>query len=193
MYLNLEEADLDKYIYRTISYDRLIELFQTQENTLIKPELWEDTFENFVLKSKLRTASGKIIEYNVHDRIYGQCWTLEKSSDAMWRIYSTDKKSIRIRTTINNLLDSIGVSTVDTTGCEHSVGKVEYLSEKELVDRAKKIFEKNGQITFGNLFKSLLIKREAFKHENEIRLMFVDWSEKAGAEKTYKYTIEPHS
>ena len=44
----------------------------------------------------------------------------------------------------------------------------------------------------GNLFKSLLIKRRAFKHENEIRLMFLDWSEGAGTEKVYKYRVDPH-
>lgn len=180
MYLNLEESDLKKYVYRTISLDRLFEIFQTQENTLVKPELWDDKFENFVLKSKLHTPSGKLIEYDVHERIYGQCWTLEKSSDAMWRIYSKDKKSIRIRTTIEALLDSISVATVATNCCEHSIGRVDYLPEKKLVSRAKATFENDGQVTFGNLFKSLLIKRKAFKHENEIRLMFLDWSENAG-------------
>jgi len=192
MYLNLKESELKQYVYRTISLDRLIELFKTSENTLVKPELWDDTFENFVLKSKLHTPNGKIIEYDVHKRIYGQCWTLEKSSDAMWRIYSPDKNSIRIRTTIEKLLDSISIATVGTKYCEHSIGKVEYLAEKNLIRRAKDTFEKDGQITFGNLFKSLLIKRKAFKHENEIRLLFLDWSEDAGKNKIFKYSIEPH-
>ena len=193
MYLNLEKSDLDKYVYRMISYSRLVELFQTQKNTLVKPKLWDDTFENFVLKSKLRTPDGKLIEYDVHDRIYGQCWTLEKSSDAMWRIYSPDKKRIRIRTTIGDLLDSISLASVTTNHCEHSVGKVEYLTEKTLVRRAKNTFENDGQVRFGNLFKSLLIKRKAFKHENEMRLMILDWSENAGKEDIYKYSIDPHS
>jgi len=192
MHLNLNDSDLKKYVYRTISFDRLLELFQTHENTLVKPSLWEDTFENFVLKSKLQTQSGETVEYNVHDRLYGQCWTLEESSDAMWRIYSQDKKGIRIRATIGSLFDSLNEASIETSRCVFSIGKVEYLKETSLISRAKNTFESDGGVRFGSLFKSLLIKRRAFKHENEVRLMFLDWAETAGLEKIYKYRIDPH-
>lgn len=193
MYLNIDESDLCKYIYRIIPYDRLLELFETQKNTLVKPELWEDTFENFVLKSKLRTKDNKVIQYNVHDKLYGQCWTLEKSSDAMWQIHSKDKSSIRIRTTIGDLFNSLNEASIETPKCLYSIGKVEYIKEDELVNKAKGTFENNGNVRFGNLFRSLLIKREAFRHENEIRLMFLNWSEDVFGKKIYRYSIEPHN
>lgn len=129
MYLNIEEIDFTTYIYRTIPLSRLFELFQDQENTLVKPSLWEDTFENFVLKTKLKNELNEVIELNIHDRMYGQCWTQEKSSDAMWRIYSPDKRGVRIRTTIAELLESISMATVELAKCEHCIGKVEYLRE----------------------------------------------------------------
>ncbi|HCG6387389.1 TPA: DUF2971 domain-containing protein [Vibrio parahaemolyticus] len=192
MYLNLEESDFSTYIYRTIPLNRLYELFQDRENTLVKPSLWEDTFENFVLKTKLRNEQNQVIEYNIHDRMYGQCWTQERASDAMWRIYSPDKQSVRIRTTIGALLDSISMATVDRANCDHCIGKVEYVREQELIGRATATFSENGEITFGGLFRSLLIKRRAFRHENEVRLMFCDWSETAGLQNVFKYDIEPH-
>ncbi len=192
MYLNLDETELKQYVYRTISYDRLIELFATKLNTLVKPSLWEDTFENFILKSKLRDETGRQIEYDIHNRMYGQCWTLEKSSDAMWRIYSSNKDGIRIRTTIDQLLDSLCLGTIDRKKCVHCIGKVEYLSETELVKRAKRTFTSHGEITFGKLFSSLLLKRRAFRHENEVRLMFCDWAEGAGENKLLRYDIDPH-
>jgi hypothetical protein len=68
----------------------------------------------------------------------------------MWRIYSQDKR----------------------TEYDHCIGKVEYLKKEHLIDRAKATFSKTGEITFGGLFRSLLIKRRAFKHENEIRIIF---------------------
>jgi hypothetical protein len=192
VYLNLDEIDLKQHVYRTISYERLVELFTSKKNTLVKPNLWEDTFENFILKSKLINEIGEQIEYDVHERMYGQCWTLEESSDAMWRIYSPDKSGIRIRTTIEKLLDSLCLATIARENGEHCIGKVEYLKETELVKRAKEMFTTHGKITFGNLFRSLLIKRSAFKHENEIRLMFCDWAKGAGENNLFKYTIEPH-
>ncbi|EJM23335.1 DUF2971 domain-containing protein [Pseudomonas sp. GM25] len=193
MHLNLDDTELKQYIYRTISYDRLIELFSTRKNTLVKPSLWEDTFENFVLKSTLKDEAGRQIKYDIHNRIYGQCWTLENSSDAMWRIYSSQKDGVRIRTTIDKLLDSLCIATIDRKNCEHCIGKVEYLREAELVKRAKDSFTQHGEITFGKLFNSLLLKRRAFRHENEIRLMFCDWSEGAGNIELFKYDIEPHN
>ncbi|EJM10594.1 Protein of unknown function (DUF2971) [Pseudomonas sp. GM21] len=192
MHLNLDEAELKQHAYRTISYARLIELFSTKQNTLVKPSLWEDTFENFALKSKLRDETGRQIEYDIHNRMYGQCWTLEKSSDAMWRIYSSNKDGIRIRTTIVQLLDSLCSATIDRKNCEHCIGKVEYLREADLVKRAKDTFTPHGEITLGKLFSSLLLKRRAFRHENEVRLMFCDWAEGAGENKLLKYNIEPH-
>lgn len=192
MYLNLDKKELNQHIYRTISYDRLIELFQTKQNTLVKPQLWEDTFENFILKTKLKNEAGEQIEYDVNNRMYGQCWTLEKSSDAMWRIYSLKKDGLRIRTTIDQLLDSLCLATIDKNQCEHCVGKVEYLSETKLLRRARDTFTQHGEITFGGLFKSLLLKRRAFKHENEIRLIFCDWAKDAGKSNLFKYEVEPH-
>ena len=58
MYLNLAEKDFDKYIYRVVSLERLVELFVSKENTLVKPKLWEDTFENFILQSPVQLSSG---------------------------------------------------------------------------------------------------------------------------------------
>ncbi|MBX8575218.1 DUF2971 domain-containing protein [Pseudomonas cichorii] len=192
MYLNLDETDLKKYIYRTISYERLIELFSTNRNTLVKPSLWEDTFENFVLKSKLINEAGQEIEYDIHNRMYGQCWTLENSSDAMWRIYSSNKSSVRIRTTIEQLLDSLCIATIDKKHCEHCIGKVEYLVKSKLIEKAKETFTPHGRITFGKLFSSLLLKRRAFRHENEVRLIFCDWSPDAGRDNLFKYEVEPN-
>ncbi len=192
MYLGLDEQDFEKYIYRTIPLKRLFQLFDENQNTLVKPSMWEDTFENFVLKAKLMNEKGEIVEYNIHKRMYGQCWTQEKSSDAMWRIYSQDKRAIRIRAKIGDLLDSICIATIDQANCGHCIGKVDYLRETELVTRARKTFSETGKITFGGLFSSLLIKRRAFKHENEVRLMFCDWSDGAGTEDVFKYKINPH-
>lgn len=192
MYLNLEETEYDDYIYRIISYERFIEIFDIRKNTLVKPKLWEDTFENLVLKSKLKFLDGTEITLDAHERLYGQCWTTSKASDAMWRIYSPDKKGIRIRTTTDRLLDSLLMANVDKAMNESCIGKVEYKSESKITALAKKSFTKNGQLTFGSLFRSLLVKRKAFEHEKEIRLIYLDWGKSLPIEDIYSYEIDPH-
>lgn len=192
MYLNIKESEFDDHIYRIISYDRFLEIFDSCKNTLVKPKLWEDTFENFTLKSKLRYPDGSEIALDTHERLYGQCWTTSKASDAMWRLYSPDKRSVRIRTTIDKLLTSIDIANVDAAMTESCIGKVKYLSESKITSQAKKAFSNNGQMSFGNLFRSLLVKRKAFSHEKETRLIHLDWGFKLPSEDIYKYEIEPH-
>jgi hypothetical protein len=192
MFYNFKESDLDKYIYRIISLERLLELFSTEKNTLAKPEKWEDTFENFILKSKVQLLSGEVVEYNIHERIYGQCWTLHNASDAMWRIYSPNKDGLRIRTTVRRLLESIYEAHPRLPEAKCCLGKVEYLTQNGLMEYANNTFDDSG-ISVENIFRSLLIKRKAFKHEAEVRLLYDAWDENSSVNKLYIYKIDPHN
>jgi hypothetical protein len=153
--------------------------------------MWEDTFENFILKSKVKLISGEIIEYNIHERMYGQCWTLQNASDAMWRIYSANKEGLRIRTTIRSLLESICEANPGLPEVQCGLGKVEYLSQIKLMDFANSIFDDDG-ILVENIFRSLLVKRNAFVHESEVRLLFDNLTEGSTGNGLYTYKIDPH-
>jgi len=173
-------------------YERFFQLFESRKNTLVKPKLWEDTFENLALKSKLKFSDGTEVYLDAHERLYGQCWTTSKASDAMWRIYSPNKNGIRIRTTIGKLLSSLDLANVNSVMAESCIGKVEYKSETAIMSHARKSFSQDGRMTFGNLFQSLLIKRKAFEHEKEIRLIYLDWGYRFPSENIYSYEVDPH-
>lgn len=192
MYLNLQENELSQNIYRIISYDRFIELFSTEKNTLVKPRLWEDTFENLTLKSKLIYPDSTEVEVETHERLYGQCWTTSQASDAMWRIYSPDKRGIRIRTTIDSLLFSLTFALSETPMTETCIGRVRYKSEKKILESAKNAFGDKGILTYDALFNSLLTKRRAFIHENEVRLLYLDKNYDIPNQDLFKYEIDPH-
>src|SRR5262245_33725700 len=74
-YVNIPARDRDNYIYRIISVARLLELFASRTNVLVKPRKWEDPFENFILNSRVRLPSGEIGDQGNRDAVYGQCWT----------------------------------------------------------------------------------------------------------------------
>jgi len=192
LFINFEKENLDKEIYRIISLPRLEELFKTSRNVLVKPYKWEDPFENFILKSKVRMPSGEIVEYNYHDWLYGQCWSFHKASDAMWRIYSPNSEGIRIRTTLRKLAQSFFLSQRPMHEFKCTIGKVVYLKQKDLINYANDIFDDYG-ITVENLFKSLLAKRPAFKHEREVRLLYCSIDDKEKMNDTFSYTVDPHS
>jgi hypothetical protein len=158
IYLNLAKKDYDKPIYRIIGKDRLMELFQKEKNTLVHPSKWDDPYENFILKSKVRMKSGEVKAFDLHENVYGQCWSRHKASDAMWRIYSPNKDGIRIKTTISKLLSSLYYGGINKPSWSCVIGKVEYLTENKLNKYANSIYV-NGALSKENLFRSLLVKR----------------------------------
>ena len=103
----LDIPDLDAPIYRIYSSSRFLDLACSRKNGLVKLRLWDDPFENFFLRSEVTGPGGeKISIENIAEDWYGQCWTLNADTDAMWRIYSHDKDGIKIRTTIRKLFNS---------------------------------------------------------------------------------------
>lgn len=178
----LTEADLDKPLYRIFSFQRLEEIFQEKKLTLVKPRLWEDPFENFILNSTGYLPDGREFQIGFRDNFYGQCWSLTKESDAMWRIYSPEKNGVKVKTTIRKLfapLFKAGGEHKKINGTVYNlssfVGKVKYADTKTLVamlkDRERmsdKIFDQSG---WGQA-SSFFFKRVAFRHEKEVRLIY---------------------
>jgi len=173
LFIDLTQKQLDAHVYRIIEPKRLYELFESKEGVLVHPSCWDDPYENFILRSKVRDKTGQVKAYTYHEKMYGQCWTLNTNSDAMWRIYSPDTRGIRIRTTVRRLLESLYHGSVNRPDMFCVVGKVRYLGEKALRRFANGIY-KNGSLEKNSLFRTLLVKRPAFRHEKEVRLLYFD-------------------
>lgn len=188
-YLNLSEDDFKKPIYRVMPVFRLMELFKRKNNTLVKPRLWDDPFENFILQGHGKFSDGKIVSFGMRDLVYGQCWTMNKDSDAMWRIYSPDKNGVKIRTTINKLFNSIySRSRVNERDVNCFIGKVKYLIPRKINDFLDQvnIIDSTGK----GIAETLLIKRQAFSHEKEVRLIYIADEHKA-QHVIFQYEIDP--
>lgn len=165
-YLNLSDIDLDTPIYRIISFERLFELFEINKNGLVKPEEWDDPFENFILKAKFKFDDGSLVNIEFWNQYYAQCWTQHKASDAMWRIYSQTTKGVRIKTTIRKLASSLAITNNEWCNSRCFIGKVEYLSNARLMKFASSALK--GLPTSQKFANTLLVKRPAFKHEKKL-------------------------
>ena len=71
-FLNLNENELDKNIYRIMSEDHVFSLFAKKENVLSQVHNWKDKFENFQLNL------GGVIDrdrfnYGFKKDLVGQC------------------------------------------------------------------------------------------------------------------------
>jgi hypothetical protein len=196
----LNEKDLDKKVYRIFRFEQLKEIFNTQQVTLVKPKLWDDPFEIFILNSTGVLPDGREFQIGFRNCFYGQCWSLTKESDAMWRIYSPEKDGVKIKTTIRKLFDplfavdgSLRKMSGNVYNLSSFVGRVKYQGSEKLMEMLKdkermsnKIFDQSG---WGQA-SSFFFKRWAFRHENEVRIMFNKHDRYE--DDLFKFKVDPH-
>ena len=146
---------LEGYLYRYISFESFVGMIQNKALTFVFPELWDDPkestpFYDFV-QSYIDNPYAQIIYDSIYNKTYGQCWTKLSESDAMWRIYSYNNRSIRLKVSVDNIKKLSNIEIVP----------VKYSDKFEIDDKdIRKAF-----------LQSLAFKRTAFKHEEEVRLL----------------------
>lgn len=173
-----------------MTVERLLEMFETSTNVLVKPSLWDDPFENFLFNTPILQENGQEYFSILRDRAYGQCWSLNIESDAMWRIYAPGKNGVKIQTTVRNLYNSLSQSVPEYPIISCYIGKVDYHSKNKLTTLAKEV-RNNGKGMGGSYYqaKSLLMKRVAFSHEEEVRLIYLDPKNRT-ENKIYSYQFD---
>lgn len=190
-YKDIPANKLDKTIYKYIDFYRVIQMFKNNEMVFVQPKVWEDPFENYTLNTEIALPNGYKTMSQFNDSIYCQCWTSSSVSDAMWRIYSPHRMSVRIRTTYRLLAEAIDNSKKRKKTIESYIGKVRYLSQKALLEKAKSL--SNHLTTYmakEAAIESLMLKRKSFYHEKEIRALIVN-SNNSNNE-LLKIKINPH-
>ena len=86
-------------------------------NSILKS--WEDPFELFLYKEVVDIEGCPLKDAlaSWSQRYYGQCWSMSKDSDAMWRIYSPQKRSVRIRTKFGKMMEIMNQTRVSVQKC----------------------------------------------------------------------------
>lgn len=190
-FLNLTEKELDTPIYRIMKEEHVIRLFAEQRNVLSQIHNWKDKFENFQMALG-GILDGERVEFAFRNDFVGQCWTRHALSEAMWGIYANDasKRFLRIRSTPRKLLNALAAAhpTMPQDTC--FLGKVLYKTEKGL----KSFLEDGGQMSISavGFARALLLKRRAFKHENEVRLLYFGNATDCDDKGLYRYVVEPN-
>lgn len=180
-----QKQNEEKYVYKFFRWDSLQPLLKNKKLRLERTETWEnvdsdgDVYENCVFNS-LYNNNLPLEKSN----IYGQSWSFNRSSDAMWRIYSQkplkgqhindlQKTAVKVKTTIPKLKKVLlnPISPIDYDKYSY-MGKVKYMGPKKYKEWLNNS-EKN------KIIKSLFIKRWAYVHEREYRIIVYVDSEKS--------------
>lgn len=165
------DLNVDAPLYRIMPKEYVLQLLKTRKLYFRQVIQWEDTWE---IPSRFWKSAGDDVTYsrlelsNISQKdLYGTCWTNNIDSDAMWRIYSYQKDGIAIQTTIRKLFQSIDFSRIlDDPACvDGFIAPVRY----ENIDGS--IFFDDQSYLYPEYMVPSYIKRNAFAHENEIRLL----------------------
>ncbi|HOZ17760.1 MAG TPA: hypothetical protein PLF04_05440 [Candidatus Fermentibacter daniensis] len=114
-------------VYHYAPIERIIQILTTKKIVLTNPSKWDDPFENYLLKQDvLMKDLSRVSLRELRDSWFGQCWTTAVENDALWRIYSHDKRSVRIKSRIEAIANALWVKDDPRSEFKFFVGRVEY-------------------------------------------------------------------
>ena len=150
---------MSDYLYRYISFEMFVDMVQTQSLNFVLPSIWEDTYENFFLHSYYNSLDSynKQIAFAFENITYAQSWTELSESDAMWRIYNYNNKSLRLKISRS---DAEKLKNVFITPVIYENNPIDYKNSNEHIPSI--------------MLKVIAQKRTAFEHEKEVRLIYVE-------------------
>ena len=160
-------------IYRYLSFFQLVDILERKKLYLQKVCYWGDPSEGSGYIDQERDKVVKLgfdantvknddkFKYEIKKMFpFGTSWSLLIESDAMWRIYSRDNMGVQIQSSVEKLESALSRVELPKEYLEiegyfdikYVVGKVDYNPADNLND-----------------LEHFLTKKEAFKHEEEIR------------------------
>jgi hypothetical protein len=180
---------LDRPIYRILPIQHLVGDIEKKRMTMGRVIAWEDTHEAAFFRRAVRLPeTGELVGLESLARDwFGQCWSTTPESDAMWRIYNANGRSVRLETTPRALMRTVFAGrTAKDPGFAPSaynsmyVGDVTYQTEsvfeQTMSTSVQSVLDPSGKA----LARMMLLKRVPFKHEAEVRFLYhahVDSSE----------------
>ncbi|MBR8348372.1 DUF2971 domain-containing protein [Burkholderia ambifaria] len=182
------EVWMDTRIYRIFPISRFIQLLTTKTLTLVKPKKWDDPFENALLSATFLVGE-ETASFAAKESVYGQCWTLHRETDAMWRIYSHGKDGVRVTTTPRKLLTALKKHVGRQADMRCFIGKVQYAKKSNLkgIFAGIDLMKPDGS----GIAELLLYKRLEFSHEKEMRLIYSGDDNKCEAD-IFSFGINPN-
>ena len=191
-FVNITEAEFlkKKLVYKYMPLENALRTLETQSLWFTNPESWKDPFEKRFLNAKY-ISKGKEAAFNWKDRLFCTCVTQTISSEAFWHTYSQGEIGVEFRIDRAVLLDELKKhsSTYDIF-----IGKVEYMKTTDIKQELKKI-PFNPPISVGvntNEFASrlFLLKRNAFRYEDELRIILLKQNKTQEKGITLKYNCD---
>lgn len=187
-------SDLEAPIYRFYPLWFFEEALRLRQLVLSSPDRWEDPFE--FLPSRIMMQDPRTIPHRQESLApylrpaYVQCWSRTEESDTLLRAYSRvikdphfernidpRQEGVRVRSSAARLIRAAQAWAASHAGVSCFVGAVQYKNGDEIMQHLANVIDRFGPtaVGMGRLrAELLLLKRVAFSHEREVRLICVD-------------------
>lgn len=186
-------VDPDAPIYRIFPVWYFEEALRLRQLVLRDPGLWEDPYEilpSRVMVDRRDTVPWRQEPLEPHVRpAYAQCWSQTRESDALLRAYSRvardphfgrntcpREEGVRVRSTPRKLLHAL-ITGSPNLSKSFFIGAIRYLDAKDIHQRIANEIVRRGMGAFMEArarAELLLLKRNAFEYEAEVRLIYVE-------------------
>lgn len=164
----------DKLLHKFMSLENALDTLNHKHLWLANPTTWKDPFEKRFIEATYIDNNGKKRKFAWKDRVFCVCMTETSTSEAYWNTYSQQSIGIELKFRRELLLQEL-----ERFAQKYNVfiGKVEYMKTSEIKKDISKIpFNPPCQINIGSQeckARLLLLKRIAYKYEDEIRIIVV--------------------
>ena len=165
-------------LFKYMPLERALDLLINHQMWFANPTIWKDPFEKRFIENDYKLGTG-ISSFPWKDRVYCMCMTQTSTSEAYWNTYANKDIGISFRFDRQKLIDELDRIS-DTTSYRIFIGKVEYQKTSDIKqDISKNKFLNPSGKPINDLRKEdikvrmLLLKRNAYKYENELRFFIV--------------------
>ena len=152
------------------------------------PSVWEDPFEKYFLNAQYEDSAGNLMGFPFKNKVFCNCLTPDHNSEAHWITYAKKRLGVSLRIDVKELVDKLNLfGKANHNNYKVYLGKVSYLKQSQI--QANSILDiplyedsKGRLVTrdIGNpdfCANLMLLKRNSFKHDNEVRLIIIQKNE----------------
>lgn len=183
---------MDLVMYKYIKLDYVLNMLETGKFRFDNIKKWEDVYENFVDKEDVNLLNSTKDGNMLGSTLFGQSWTTQEESDAMWRIYSNTGYVVRVMTVYPLLFHVLVEWMTDhkDTPTTITIDHVYYADENEINEWLLSNSPMNLWAFIELQEEGIFIKRREFEHEKEVRAILR--SSKNDKREYIELNFDPH-
>lgn len=174
-FINITPKDFfsSKLLHKYMPLEYALKTLNNKQLWFANPINWKDPFEKRFIEAKF-TNNGKITDFQWKNRVFCICMTQTATSEAYWNTYSNSQIGIEFRINKDILFNELKNIKKQY---DIFIGKVEYMKTSDIKKEPLSNIPFSKPIPTFNTSewkaRLLLLKRIAYKYEDEIRIILV--------------------